>query len=174
MRRREGRLSLRERLERNQRAICFRAGVPYHENELQKSLPPKRDRVRRPVDQQPVVPLEKEVLAAVGDLLESHPQVLLAIRQNSGAMPYESHGRLVPVWFYKILRRPEDLTIVDYWGFLRSGKPFAMECKRADWKGPSPTDKREMKQQAFIRMIECIGGVGGFVRSADEAQAILQ
>lgn len=58
-------LSLRERLEQNQRAICFQAGVPYSENDLQKALPPKRERVRRPVDGQPVGPTEHQEQCAV-------------------------------------------------------------------------------------------------------------
>lgn len=116
---------------------------------------------------------EASVIRAVSDLLAAHPSVLLAVRQNSGAMPYDRDGRPVPVFFYKLLRTPEDMTIVDFWGFLRDGKPFAIECKRPSWKGPSASNDREMKQSAFIRMIECIGGKGGFARSVEEAQAIL-
>lgn len=118
--------------------------------------------------------LEGPVVAAVSALLATHPRVLLAVRQNSGSLPYDSNGRAVPVHFYKLLRVPEELTIVDHWGFLRDGKPYAFECKRPSWRGLSPTDKREQKQAAFLRLIECIGGVSRFVtdvRQVDEALA---
>lgn len=117
--------------------------------------------------------LEKDVQRAVNELLARHPKVLFAVRQNSGSMEYETrNGGMVPVWFYKLLRGPCDLTITDIWGFLTNGKPFAIECKRENWKGSGTL--RENKQAAFIGMIIGIGGVGGFVTSADEAQAIIE
>ena len=115
--------------------------------------------------------LEGPVIKAVGELLGVHPLILFAVRQNSGALPYHREGRAVPVWFYKLARRPEPMTIVDYWGFLKDGRPLALECKRPDWK--KPRTEHEDRQQAFLRMIEAIGGIGGFVRSADEANALL-
>lgn len=116
--------------------------------------------------------LEGPVIAAVGELLAIHPGVLFAVRQNSGALPYSSgNGRIVPVWFYKFARRPEPMTVVDYWGFLVTGKPFGMECKKPSWTKPST--ERETRQLAFMQMILKLGGVSGFVRSADEAKALL-
>jgi hypothetical protein len=118
--------------------------------------------------------LEGIVISAVGDLLRAHPRVLLAVRQNSGALPYDKDGRPVPIWFYKLVRRPEEeITITDYWGFLRDARPFAIECKRQSWKWPASPSDRELKQRAFIHMIEALGGVGGFVCSVDQAQALL-
>lgn len=115
--------------------------------------------------------LESATLKAVGELLAIHPSVLIAVRQNSGSMPYESNGRAIPIWFYRFARRPAPMTIVDYWGFLVSGKPFAFECKRLSWTKPS--NEREERQHAYMQMIVGIGGVAGFVRSADEVMAIL-
>lgn len=115
--------------------------------------------------------LERHVLNAVGEYLSAHPQVLLAVRQNSGSMPYDRNGRAVPVWFYKLLRSPDDVTITDYWGFLRDGRPYAIEAKRPSWKWAG--SEREIKQRAFIQMIEAIGGVGGFVRGLDEARVLI-
>ncbi len=115
--------------------------------------------------------LESPVLKAVGELLAVHPLVLLAVRHNSGALPYERQGRAVPVWFYKFVRRPEPMTLVDYGGFLKDGRPLAIECKRPSWGRPKT--ERELRQQAYMAMILSIGGVAGFVRSADEANALL-
>lgn len=115
--------------------------------------------------------IEAPVLKAVGELLAVHPKILLAVRQNSGALPYERAGRAVPVWFYKFARRPEPMTLVDYCGFLKDGRPFAIECKRPGWK--RPTTERENRQQAYMQMIAAIRGISGFVRSADEANALL-
>jgi hypothetical protein len=130
---------------------------------------PKRERAApNPADS------EGPVLDAVGELLASHPQVLFAVRQNSGAMHSEGRdGRVHAYWFYKLIRRPgaSELTLTDFWGYLRDGRAFAIECKRPSWK--APREKRELNQQAFIRMIESLGGIGGFVRSADEANALL-
>ncbi len=131
------------------------------------ALPKKRVIVKASAPEE----LEGATLKAVGELLAVHPAVLFAVRQNSGAMPVERDGRPVPIWFYKFARRPEPMTIVDYWGFLKDGRPFALECKRASWT--PPRDEREDRQYAYLQMIASIGGVSGFVRSGDEAMALL-
>lgn len=142
------------------RGLAAMRGV---EPKCQAVIPEKRQRVAPDPEDS-----EAPVLAAVGELLHFHPQVLLAIRQNSGAA---FDGRGVPIWFFKILRSPPDFTLTDYWGFLRDGRPFALEVKRPSWK--SPRTERELKQQSHIHMIESIGGVAGFVRSVEEAACLL-
>lgn len=133
---------------------------------------PALPKKRAPREQQPSADLEGPVLAAVGELLAAHPAVLLAVRQNSGAMPYQhSSGRSVPVWFYKIVRKPEKVRIVDYWGFLISGKPFAFECKKPSWKEPS--GDRELEQSAYIDLIKLAGGIGAFITDAEQVNALL-
>ena len=176
---RRWRPTFRERITSSHASLRFLAGpsekpdaVERVEREVMTThLPPKRERVKRPVDGRAAHDIEAPVIAAVGELLAVHPHVLLAVRQNSGAMPYERDGRLVPVWFYKLIRCPEKLTIVDYWGFLKDARPFAIECKRPSWK--EPETERELKQRAYLDMIASLGGVSGFVRSADEARALL-
>lgn len=126
-------------------------------------LPPKRTRAAPDPED-----TEAPVLAAVSELLRFHPQVLIAVRQNSGGAQTEGG---VPIFFYRLVKSPPALTITDLWGFLRDGRPFAFEAKRPSWK--SPRTDRELKQQAFIHMIESIGGIGGFVRSVDEAKGML-
>lgn len=143
--------------------------VPPH---LLNALPPKRDRVRKPAGDRLTGDIEAPVIAAVADLIEQHPNVLFAVRQNSGSIPYERDGRPVPVWFYKKIKTPEELTLTDYWGFLKDRRPFAIECKKPSWK--SPTTPREFRQRAFLQMIIALGGVGCFVRSAEEAAEALR
>lgn len=161
--------SFREKIESSHRGLdvwAAMAGKPPMEKLY--ALPPKRAYKKRSVESET---LEKDVLAAVSELLASHLGVLLAVRQNSGAMQYEANGRTAPVWFYRLVKR-KDVTITDFWGFLRDGRPFAIEAKRPSWRGVS--DDRERKQEAFIHLVEAIGGVGGFARSVDEARAIIE
>lgn len=116
-------------------------------------------------------PLEADVIRAVSELLATHPKVLWACRQNSGAASYEAKtGRYAPVYFYKILTR-QDITITDFWGFMRDGRVFAIEAKRPGWK--EAREPREFKQAAFLLMVRNMGGIGGFVTSLDEANALL-
>jgi hypothetical protein len=166
-----GRRSLREHLKDSHAGQSFyaaMAGKPPPVPARLLEMGPKRTRA-------PSDPADSEgpVLAAVGELLAVHPLVALAVRQNSGALGYESKGRFVPVWFYKLCRRPGagEITLTDYWGFLKDGRPFALECKRPSWR--APREPRELNQQAFIHLIESFGGIGGFVRSSDEAKALL-
>ena len=116
--------------------------------------------------------LEKHVIRAVSELLSVHPKVLFAVRQNSGGASYEqASGKYAPIFFYKILTS-QPITITDFWGILRDGRPFALEAKRPSWNRVH--GEREMRQSLFISLIINAGGVGGFVRSADEANALLE
>lgn len=172
-----GRPGRREVITANNATHRFYAGAsdrPDAQENLDKlliQLPPKRERVKRPVDGKPAVPLEADVVRAVGELLAVHPRVLFAVRQNSGAASYETaSGRFAPVWFYHVLTG-QPVTITDFWGLLRDGRPFAIEAKREGWKEPS-TD-RERKQWAFLALVQNCGGCSGFARTVEEARAIL-
>jgi hypothetical protein len=162
--------SLRDQMRTSRAVMDFYCAAADKPNPL-PPLPPKRERVTKPAAARIDGDLEGPVINAVGDLLALHPLVVLAIRQNSGGASYESGGRLIPVWFYKKIKTPGELTITDYWGFLADGRPYALECKRPSWK--EPTTPREKRQKAFIDMVTGLGGVGGFVRSVDEAKALL-
>lgn len=165
MNRRRARPSLREQMTANQKALdllAWASGRP----RVELDIPAKRER-RAPDPEDSEAP----VLRAVGELLAVHPQVLFAVRQNSGAMTYERDGRPVPIWFYRVVRATADATLTDYWGLLRGGRMLAVECKRPSWKAVQ--SDREKKQLAFIRMVQSAGGVGGFVRSAEEAKGLL-
>ena len=157
--------SLREKLQESQRGLNFYAAMS-GKPPIKIDIPEKRKYTKTSADDS-----EAPVINAVADLLAIHPQVLFAVRQNSGAMQVEQGGRAMPVWFYKIVRKSNDLTITDFWGFMRDGRPFAFEAKRPSWKGPK--EPRELKQREFIYLVESIGGIGGFVRSADDVQRLL-
>ena len=137
----------------------------------QQYLPKQRAPRTEPRISDPAL-TEAPVIQAVAQLLARHPKVLFAVRQNGGAFTYEkADGRSAPVWFYKIITT-QDCTISDFWGILRDGRLFAIEAKRPSWKKPS--NEREYRQWAFVKMVQNLGGVGGFVRSADEAAEILR
>lgn len=116
--------------------------------------------------------LEASVKTEVSHILAHHPRVLFAVRQNSGAawMPSKG-GKDAPVSFYFIVRQPEDMTIVDFTGFLKPMRPFAIECKRRNWKWTG--SEREKEQKAYIDMIKDRGGLGAFVTGGDHLLAIL-
>ena len=169
------RRSLRDTLAANETALKAMSPTgelgPMQEQFDRNRLPPKRAHKRTGE------PIEADVLRAVGELLAVHPQVLLAIRQNSGSLPYQdSTGRLIPIWFFKIVKAPRKIRLSDYWGLLcgdRAGinRFFAIECKRPKWKGP--TDARELEQELFLQAVRECGGKAGFARSVDEAKSIL-
>src|SRR5262245_27532737 len=120
-------------------------------------------------------PVEAEVITAVSQILSIHPKVLLAVRQNGGAFTYDTKdGRTAPVWFYRIIRPSwRKHTITDFWGILTSGKPFAFECKRPDWKRPAVLKDREARQEAFMVMIRNAGGTAGFVTDPEQVNVAL-
>lgn len=121
------------------------------------------DRVHR---KQPI-PLEAEVLRAICELLAAHPKVLIAVRQNTGAASYEAKtGRYAPVHFYKLIKRPVEMTLPDIWGLLKDGRYFACEVKREDFT--KPRNEREFRQAAFLSAVRNCGGIGIFATSADQ------
>ena len=132
--------------------------------ELTNDIAPKRAYTKREDDDK-----EALVIEAVSELLSAMPEVMWAVRQNSGVAG-ETFVR-----FYRILKAPSsvhDVTITDFWGFLRDGKPFALECKRPSWKWANT--EREQKQQRFLDVIGRLGGPSAFVTSAAQAEAILR
>lgn len=155
-----GRLSLRERMERNLRSMeiqSFTGTNPTIEamREHLASLPPKRDRVRRPVDGKPVTPLEKHVLADVLDALRKDPRVALVERTQSGL--FQDERRYIRVG------TPGKLDIT---GMLVGGAYFEIEVKR-------PGGKPDERQQRRIDAIRHNGGIAGCATSAEEAIALL-
>lgn len=160
MRPRRGRMPMRERLQRNLRAMEFQSttgtnpGIEALRARI-AALPPKRDRIRRPVDGKPVVPLEKHVLAEVLDALRQDPRVALVDRRQSGV--FQEGERYIRVGTRGTL---------DISGMLIGGIYFEVECKR-------PGQKPDARQANRIEAIRRNGGIAGYATSAEEAIALL-
>lgn len=116
---------------------------------------------------------EGPVVRAVLELLQQHPATALVVRQNSGGASYEhSSGRYAPIMFYTLWKPTnKEVTISDVWGILKDGRPYAFECKAPGWT--KPRDDREYRQAAFLMLIRNLGGIGEFITSADQVQALL-
>lgn len=160
MRRRLGfRKSFRDQIEDANKADRYYALMAGKEPQNQTVLPPKRERAAPRK-------LEAPVVAAISELLAVHPRVLFAVRQNSGAAGEHSH-----IHFYRILTHGKEITIVDFWGFLKDGRFLAIEAKAPGFKGPH-TD-REMKQFNFLQMVRNCGGIALFADSIEDVTAAL-
>lgn len=155
-----------KKTQKQKAAVFDFMGIPH-------TFKPRAERTTKPPEDGGEAP----VIKAVSELLAMHPGVLLAVRQNSGSLPYKNRkGDFVPVWFYKLLE-PKDVTLTDFWGLVEGdlGRPrmYALEAKRPDWNPAHKFTDREMRQQRFIVLVREAGGVGGFVRNVDEAKAVL-
>jgi len=174
-----GRRSLADRYRQNNAVTRFYAGAserPDAKENLDKLIvpvAPKRERVRRPVDGKPAVPLEADVVRAVSELLAVHPRVLYALRMNSGAASYETaSGKYAPVWFHIWVRSPGQVRMSDFYGATRDCRILALECKRPGWT--APTNKREYEQAAFLMLVRNAGGIGEFVTNAEQVECLLR
>ena len=142
------------------------SGKPVPEDFQSKPEPAKT--TRKPSVASDPHELEASVQREVFSVLAKHPAVLFAVRQNSGA----AMSGNVPIWFYRWARRNGvEMTLTDFWGMLRDGRLFCLECKKRSWKKVSGT--RELQQSNFIEVVRSAGGVGGFVTSAEQALALL-
>lgn len=164
--------TLNETIRGNEKALkwmCLMAGKPIPEGFDTPEVVKKARAVVNPSDPNE---LESSVMYEVAGILAKHPNVLFAIRQNSGSMEVESNGKKMPIWFYRWARSREHMTLPDYWGLLTDGRMFAIECKRRNWT--KPTGEREGKQLAFILTVKYAGGVGGFVTCGEQVLELLK
>lgn len=167
--------TLNETIRANEKALrglCFAAGKPMPEG---FDTPAKEVKTRAPaIVKQDADNSEAAVMREVSEVIGRHPDVLFAVRQNSGAA--EIGG--VPIWFWKwIRRRGVEMTLTDIWGCLTDGRMFAIEVKERNWKGvgqgDTPKAIRERKQEACINVIKSAGGIGGFATSGEQVMQIL-
>lgn len=154
----------------NQAAMDYYRGLSTREDAPRINVGASPKRERGPVN---VAESEAPVLRAVSQLLARHPDVVVAIRMNSG-MAHNASGQ--PVAFHRYVRGRGVLT--DFVGWLRNPlRPFVIECKRPDWMPGKASGATAVREDEQARCIEgCIdaGGVGGFVRSVDEAMAVIE
>lgn len=117
--------------------------------------PPKRDKVFRPYDHKPAVPLEREILSDVLKVLRLDPRVGYVWRQTSGTfMEGDRFIKAGPVGMPDVL------------GVLRGGKFFAIEVKR-------PGGEPKPHQQKRIDHFKAIGAISGYCWSVETALALL-
>ena len=173
--------SLKQTVSEHEKAIrwmCQMGGKPippeFAEKPAAPAAPAAPSKPRKSVVKSDPNQLEASVMTDIADVYKTHPNILFAVRQNSGSA--ERNG--VPVWFWKWMRRNGvEMTLTDTWGMLRDGRMFAIEAKERGWKGVGQGDSakavRERKQQAFIDVVKSSGGVGGFVTCAEDALALL-
>ena len=150
-----GRLSLRDQVAAAQRSNDFYADMAGKERLDPLVLPPKRNRVRRPHDGKPVVPLEKEVLADILKALRADPRVWICDRTQAGV--FQDGDRYIRVGTVGKL----DITLM-----LKGGAYGEIEVKR-------PGAKPDERQWRRIYHIREGGGFAGYAGSADEALALL-
>jgi hypothetical protein len=156
---RRGRPTLRETLTLNKAACDFYAAAgdkPPRESVMLNALPPKRHRVKRPVDGKPAAPYERDVLVQIIKALRADPRVAGVERNQSGV--FQDGNRYIRVG----VRGKLDLTV-----YLKTGRFAEIEVKRDAKTKPDP------HQIERISTIKAEGGIAGWAWSAESALAIL-
>ena len=158
-----GRQSRRERIEAINATFranaIMRGGTPEQmaiAEKLCTPLAPKRERIRRPVDGKPAVPLERDILSAVLQMLRLDPRVGYVWRQTSGTfMDGDRYIKAGPKGMPDVL------------GVLKgSGRFLAIEVKR-------PGGKPDPHQQQRIDHFKQIGAISGYCWSVESALALI-
>ncbi len=150
-----GRQTRREQISANNAWQRFYASAADKAPVVQVPLPPKREKVVRPVDGKPALPLEREILSAVLKALRSDPRVGFVWRQTSGT--FQDGNRFISTG-------PSGMP--DLLGVLKGGKFFAIEVKRPG-REPSPL------QHERIALFKTYGAVAGYCWSVESALSLL-
>lgn len=156
---RRGRPTRREQVEGVNEALRHWGtmfGKPEVAEKLVTKLPPKRARVRRPVDGKPAAPYERDVLTKIIKALRSDPRVARVERNQSGV--FQDGNRYIRVG----VKGKLDLTV-----YLKTGRFAEIEVKRDEKTKPDP------HQLERIATIKREGGIAGWAWSAESALAIL-
>lgn len=166
---RRGRLSKGDFIRRTNAYKRFISGAlpeDKRESYLEKALvqEPKRREIRRPVDGERVVPLEKEIQTAILEAIELRKDVVFVGRFNRGqAVATDSHGNTRYTPFNSVPGFP------DIHGLLVGGRAFYIEVKR-----PPPCYKKpDEAQQKFLDEARVGGACAGVATSVEEAIALL-
>lgn len=158
-----GRPSRRDLILQNNATDRFYAGAADTDPKCQQAVPPLRQRVKRPVDGQPIVPLEKDIQKTIIAALELRKDVVFVGRFNRGqaVATYNGETRYTP--FNSVPGFP------DIHGLRVGGRAFYIEVKRP----PPYYEKPTPEQQAFLDAARVGGACAGVATSVEEAQAIL-
>lgn len=165
-RRFRGRMSQRERVQMVRDGLnhwSVMSGKPIPEG-LAPELPPMRERVRRPIDGKPVVPLEKDIQKTILAALKLDKRVVFVGRFNRGqAVATDAYGGTRYTPFNSVPGFP------DIHGLLIGGRAFYIEVKRP----PPFYEKPKPDQRAFIDAAKAGGAAAGVATSVEEAIALL-
>ena len=178
--RRVNRVSYRDQLAANQKALDMYAAFSGKERvivdmppEPKKRVPTVYNSLSGAVIKAPV-PLEKDVQRSIIEGLRWHPLIGLVERVNSGsAVENNSDGSRRYIEFHRVYPvHGVKLAAVDVHCTLKpSGKRFVVEVKRPGWK--KPTSDRELAQAAYIAQVIACGGHGMFATSWEQVETML-
>jgi len=112
---------------------------------------------RMPAKKWRVIQREGPILRAVLELLQYHPKVAKAWRQNAGGMHVGD----------RYVQFASELGLPDICGFMKSGRALYIECK-------APGGRLTYHQQRFLEDAQKAGCVAGVARSIEDAQAIVE
>ena len=159
-------MTLREKIERNERALRFLSATGTLAPSVQAGFDEFRERHPEPKRRVPRLdaphkePLERDIQKAIIQALRLHPRVIKVVRFNSGGSIHRgADGRDQLVLF-------SSEPVPDLFVLLKGGFAW-LEVKRPSFK--SPRDEREERQARFLAAVREAGGIGCFVRSVDEA-----
>jgi hypothetical protein len=126
------------------------------------AIPPKRNRVVRPVDHKPAFPLERNIQKACLQLLHQHPKVAFAYRINSGTFTEQNRDGSQRYISAHTMRGMSDVCAV-----LRGGRACFFEIKR-------PGQRANPLQQAFIDRANAAGAIAAVVTDPQEIVDLLK
>lgn len=154
-----GRLSLRETIALNQKAMDYYALMTDKPRVVLTAPPPPRER-------KPSVPsgnpTEAQVLKAVLAYVKHHPKVAMAWRQNSGTFQERNRDGSV-----RFIRANTQRGMSDIQGQLKDGRALAIEVK-------SRTGKVSPHQAEYLEKVRTNGGVSGVCRCVEDAIEMLE
>lgn len=146
-----GRISLRDKLLKNQAAMDMYA-IMADKPKIVGTIPiPNAPKKRTPPTETRKEPLEKDVQKAILQLLKKHPKVQWVARFNSGT--FQDGDRFI--------RSNSQSGMSDILGMLKGGRLMAIEVKSA-------TGKIHTHQQEFLDLINAGGGLAFVARSVDD------
>ena len=155
-----GRRTVRDSLLASKQSLDFYADMAGRPR-MEIVIPPKQERIRRPVDGKPVV-YEKDIQKAILDALALRSDVVFVGRFNRGqAVATDGYGNTRYTNFNTVKGFP------DIHGLLLGGRAFYIEVKRPG-AGRESDDQRKFLDKALGG-----GALAGVARSVEEALQIL-
>jgi hypothetical protein len=118
---------------------------------LADAIPPKRDRVVRPVDGRPTQPLERDIQRGCMQLLRAHPKIAMVWRTNSGTFTEQNADGSQRYITANTMPGMSDIC-----GVLKGGRAIFLEVKR-------PGQKPTRLQEQFLGRARLAGAIAEVV-----------